>query len=59
MSYKNREIWRIADEHIDKIYEMTVNSIPGFEKDQSGNQIRRSVFSVKAIIVYAFIHGKH
>jgi four helix bundle protein len=54
MSYKNLEIWKIADDLVVEIYDLTLNSIPGYEKFQLGNQIRRSIVSVKANIVEGY-----
>jgi four helix bundle protein len=54
MSYRNFEVWRIADDLVVEIYDLTLNHIPGFEKFQLGSQIRRSIVSVKANIVEGY-----
>ena len=54
MNYRDLENWRIADDQVVEIYDLTLNHIPGFEKFQLGNQIRRSIVSVKANIVEGY-----
>ena len=54
MSYKNLDIWKIADELVIEIHRMTINDLPGFELYETGSQIRRSIKSVKANIVEGY-----
>ena len=51
MSYKNLEIWKLADELVVAIHEMTITKLPKFEMFEEGSQIRRSCKSVKSNIV--------
>ena len=41
MSYKNLEIWKLADELVVEIHEMTLTRLPKFEMFEKGGQIRR------------------
>jgi four helix bundle protein len=54
MSYKNLEIWKLADEVVVEIHDMTLSKLPKFEKFEIGSQIRRSIKSVKATIVEGY-----
>jgi four helix bundle protein len=54
MSYKNLEIWKLANELVLEIHEMTLRDLPKFEMYENGSQIRRSVKSVKSNIVEGF-----
>ncbi len=54
MSYKNLEIWKLADELVVEIHEMTLTHLSKFEMFETGSQIRRSVKSVKATIVEGY-----
>ncbi|HEX7845171.1 MAG TPA: four helix bundle protein [Chitinophagaceae bacterium] len=54
MSYKNLEIWRLADELVVEIHEMTLTKLPKFEMYEEGSQIRRSSKSVKSTIVEGY-----
>ena len=54
MSYKNLEIWKLADEVVVEIHEMTLTRLPKFEMYEEGAQIRRSSKSVKATIVEGY-----
>lgn len=54
MSYKNLEIWKLADELAVEIHEMTLTSLPKFEMFEVGSQIRRSIKSVKATMVEGY-----
>ncbi len=54
MSYKNLEIWKLADELVVEIHNMTLTSLPKFEMYEIGSQIRRSMKSVKATIVEGY-----
>jgi four helix bundle protein len=59
MSYKNLEIWRLANELVIEIHAMTLNDLPKFEMFETGSQIRRSVKSVKSNIVEGFGRKKY
>jgi four helix bundle protein len=59
MSYKNLEIWKLADELVVVIHEMTLNKLPKFEMFEVGSQIRRSIKSVKATIVEGYGRKKY
>lgn len=54
MSYKNLEIWKLADELVAEIHEMTLTKLPKFEMFEEGGQIRRSSKSVKSMIVEGY-----
>jgi four helix bundle protein len=54
MSYKNLEIWQLANELVIEIHEMTINKLPKFELFEEGGQIRRSVKSIKSTIVEGY-----
>ena len=54
MSYKNLEIWKLADELVIEIHEMTLTKLPKFEMYEEGSQIRRSSKSVKGTIVEGY-----
>jgi four helix bundle protein len=54
MSYKNLEIWNLANDLVLDIHEMTLKDLPKFEMYEVGSQIRRSVKSVKSNIVEGF-----
>jgi four helix bundle protein len=54
MNYEDLEIWKIANELVLKIHQLTINDIPKFEMFETGSQIRRSMKSVKANIVEGF-----
>jgi len=54
MSYKNLEIWKLADELVVAIHDMTLTKLPKFEMYEVGSQIRRSVKSVKATMVEGY-----
>ena len=54
MSYKNLEIWKLADEVAVEIHEMTLTKLPKFEMFEEGSQIRRSCKSVKSNIVEGY-----
>ncbi len=56
MSYKNLEIWKLADELVVEIHDMTLTKLPKFEMYEEGSQIRRSSKSVKSTIVEG--HGR-
>ena len=54
MSYKNLEIWKLADQVAVEIHEMTLTKLPKFEIFEEGSQIRRSCKSVKSNIVEGY-----
>ena len=54
MSYKNLEIWKLAEEVAIDIHQMTIQDIPKFEMFEVGSQIRRSSKSTKSCIVEGF-----
>lgn len=54
MSYKNLEIWKLADEIVVKAHQMTLTRLPKFEMFEAGSQIRRSIKFVKATIVEGY-----
>ena len=54
MNYRDLNIWKLANEIAIEIHEMTLKDLPGFEKYESGSQIRRSSKSVKSNIVEGF-----
>jgi four helix bundle protein len=59
MNYKDLQIWKIANELVIDIHNMTTNEIPKFELFETGSQIRRSMKSVKANIVEGFGRRKY
>ena len=59
MSYKNLEIWQLADELVVEIHNMTLNKLPKFEMYEEGSQIRRSIKSVKSTIVEGYGRKKY
>lgn len=54
MSYKNLEIWKLADELVVEIHDMTLTKLPKFEMYEEGSQIRRSSKSVKSTVVEGY-----
>lgn len=54
MSYKTLEIWKLADEIVVDIHEMTLTRLPKFEMFETGSQIRRSSKSTKSTIVEGY-----
>jgi four helix bundle protein len=59
MSYKNLEIWKLADVLVVEIHDMTLTRLPKFEMFETGSQIRRSIKSVKATIVEGYGRKKY
>ena len=53
MSYKNLEIWQLAEEVVLEIHQMTL-ALPKFEMYEEGAQIRRSIKTTKATIVEGY-----
>ena len=58
MSYKNLEIWRLANETVIDIHEMTL-LLPPYELYEVWSQIRRSSKSVKSNIVEGYGRRKY
>ena len=54
MSYKNLEIWKLADELVIEIHNMTLKKLTKFEIFEEGAQIRKSMKNVKATIVEGY-----
>jgi four helix bundle protein len=54
MSYKNLEIWQMANDLVVKIHRMTLTELPPFELYEEGSQIRRSSKSAKSLIVEGY-----
>ncbi|MFI5133744.1 MAG: four helix bundle protein [Chitinophagales bacterium] len=54
MSYKNLEIWKLSDEIVVEIHEMTLTLLPKFEMFEEGAQIRRSCKTTKSCIVEGY-----
>ena len=54
MSYENLEIWKLADELVAEIHDMTLKKLPKFEMFEEGSQIRKSMKNVKATIVESY-----
>jgi four helix bundle protein len=54
MSYKNLEIWKLANELVKEVHLMTLTHLPGYELYETGSQIRRSSKSVKSNIVEGY-----
>ena len=59
MSYKNLEIWKLADELVVEIHEMTLTKLPKLEMFEEGGQIRRSSKSVKSMIVEGYSRKRY
>jgi four helix bundle protein len=59
MSYKNLEIWKLANELVLEIHEMTLNDLPKFEMYETGSQIRRSIKSVKSNIAEGYARKRY
>ena len=59
MSYKNLQIWQEAREIVIDIHKMTLSKLPQFELYEVGNQIRRSIKSVKSNIVEGYGRRKY
>lgn len=53
MSYKNLEIWKLAEEVVIEIHVMTLK-LPRFEMFEEGSQIRRSSKTTKSTIVEGY-----
>lgn len=54
MNYKNLEIWQLARELVVKIHRMTFHKLSKYEMYEEGQQIRRSIKSVKSTIVEGY-----
>lgn len=53
MSYRNIDIWKLSKELVIEIHQMTLQ-LPKFELYEEGQQIRRSMKSVKSTIVEGY-----
>lgn len=53
MSYKNLEVWKLAQELSVEIHEMTL-TLPNSEKYEEGQQIRRSIKTVRSTLVEGY-----
>ncbi len=54
MSYKKLEIWQLARELTIDIHKMTLEDLPGVERFEEGQQLRRSIKSVRSNIVEGY-----
>jgi four helix bundle protein len=54
VSFKDLEIWKLAQELVIEIHQMTFNELPKYEIYEEGNQIRRSIKAVKSNIVEGY-----
>jgi len=45
MSYKNLEIWKLADELVVEIHEMTLKKLPKFEMYEEGSQTISEIYT--------------
>ncbi len=54
MSYKNLEIWQLAQELVIDIHKMTFAKLPKHKVFEEGGQIRRSIKSVKSTILEGY-----
>jgi four helix bundle protein len=54
MRYEDLEIWKIANELVEDIHQLTLYDIPKFEMYENGSQIRRSMKSLKSNIVEGY-----
>jgi len=59
MNYEDLEIWKIANELVLQIHQLTINDIPKYEMFETGSQIRRSMKSVKSNIVEGYGRRKY
>jgi four helix bundle protein len=54
VSYRNLEVWQLARDVTIEIHEMTLTKLPKFEMYEVGQQVRRSVKSIRANIVEGY-----
>jgi four helix bundle protein len=54
MNYKDLDVWKIAQEVVIEVHEMTLNDLPAFKLYETGSQIRRSTKSTKTLIVEGY-----
>jgi len=54
MSYKNLEIWQLARGLVIDIHKMTLEKLPKLEMYEEGQQIRKSIKTVKSTIVEGY-----
>lgn len=54
MKHTSLKVWKLADELVILIYEMTLKEIDPLDRYETGSQIRRSIKSAKSNIVEGF-----
>jgi four helix bundle protein len=54
MNYQDLEIWKLANDLVILIHNMTRTELPSFEDHETGSQIRRSMKSVKSNIAEGY-----
>jgi four helix bundle protein len=54
MSYKELQIWQLAQELTNEIHHMTFRELPKFEAYEEASQIRRSMKSIRSNIVEGY-----
>jgi len=54
MSYKDLEVWRLANDLVMEIHDLTLKDLPKFEMYEEGSQHRRSIKSVKSNIAEGY-----
>ena len=59
MSYKKLEIWQEAKLLTIEIHKMSIEDLPKFEQFEEGQQIRRSIKSVRSNIVEGYGRRKY
>ena len=59
MSYKKLEIWKLARKLVVAVHNMTIQSLPKFERYEEGSQIRRSCKSIKSNIVEGYARRQY
>lgn len=54
MSYRNLEVWKLAQEMSVEVHRLSLEKLPKFELYEVGSQIRRSVKSIRSNIVEGY-----
>ena len=54
MSYRNLDVWRLAQDLTSEIHRVTIEALPRFEMYEVGSKIRRSVKSIRSNIVEGY-----
>ena len=54
MSYRKLEVWKLARDLVIDIHRMTLRNLPKFEMFEVSSQVRRSMKSVRSIIVEGY-----